>query len=129
MVEKTFCEFLKEEEDKHPFLSSLGDELGINPSDLETEPQVASFFSFGKTLSNIAPYKILSFKRNKEGKVTHALVRQANDKSISNRQYKDDGKGGFARIEGKPGEKTFLVGIEDLDKLMSQDFQPQQGGV
>lgn len=129
MTEKTFSDFLKEEEDKHPFLSSLGDELGIKPSDLETEPQVASFFSLGKTLSNIAPYKILSFKRNSEGKITHALVKQSSDKSISNRQYKDDGKGGFTRIEGEPGERTFLVGIDDLDKLMSQDFQTQQGGM
>ena len=129
MTEKTFSEFLREEENKHPFLSSIRDELGIKPSDLEHEPLVASFFSFGKTLSDIAPYKVLGFKRDHNGRITHALVKQTTDKSMSNRQYKDDGEGGFVKIDGTPDERKFLVGIEDLDKLMSQDFQPQPGSM
>jgi len=129
MAEKTFSEFMKEEESKHPFLSSLRDELGIKPSDLEHEPQVASFFSLGGGATNIAPYKVVGFKRNSNGRITHAMVRNTSDRSISNRHYKDDGEGGFVKIDGVPGEKTFLVGIEDLDKLMSQDFQPQPGAM
>ena len=129
MAEKTFSEFLREDESKHPFLSSLRDELGIRPSDLEHEPQVASFFSLGGGTTNIAPYKVMGFKRNSSGKITHAMVKRTSDRSISNRSYKDDGKGGFVKIDGSPGEKTFLVGIEDLDKLMSQDFQPQPGAM
>jgi hypothetical protein len=129
MAEKTFSDFLREEEKKHPFLSSLKDELGINASDLEHEPQVASFFSLGGKVSNISPYKILKFKRDHNGRITHALVRQTNDPSMSNRHYKDDGEGGFVKIDEKPKERTFLVPIGDLDKLMSQDFQPQGGGI
>lgn len=129
MAEKTFSEFLREDENAHPFISSLRDELGIKPSDLEHEPQIASFFSFGKTTSNIAPYKVIGFKRSHNGKITHALVKQTSDRSISNRQYKDDGKGGFVKIDGSPDEKKFLVAIGDLDKLMSQDFQPQPGSM
>lgn len=129
MTEKTFSEFLREDENNHPFISSLRDELGIKPSDLEHEPQVASFFSFGKSISNIAPYKVVGFKRNSDGRITHAVVKQTGDHSINNRQYKDDGEGGLVRIDGTPGDRTFLVGIGDLDKLMSQDFQPQSGGM
>lgn len=129
MAEKTFSDFIKEEEAKSPFLSSLGDELGIDPSDMAKEPQIASFFSFGNTASNLSPYKIIKFNRDQSGKITHAVVRQKNDRSIKIRNYKDDGKGGFIQTETPPGENTFIVPIEELDKLMSQDFQPPAGGM
>lgn len=128
MTEKTFRKFLEEQENKSPYLSSLKDELGLDPRDMEKEPQVASFFSMGGTTNNIGSYRILQFKKNENGEVTHAVVKKINDPVVKKRTYKDkDGK--FSRIEDKQSEETFIVPIEDLDKLLSQDFQPQQGGM
>lgn len=130
MSEKSFKTFLKEEENKHPYLSSIEDELGINPADLEKEPQVASFFSFNKNINNIGTYKVVDFKRNSQGEITHAVVKQINDKNIKNRQYQNiDGE--IKRTEKDSKDKTFIVPIKDLDGLMSQDFTqtPSQGAM
>lgn len=125
MSEKSFKTFLEEEENKHPYLSSIEDELGINPADLEKEPQVASFFSFNKNIKNIGTYKVINFKRDSEGKITHATVKQINDKNINNRQYQNiDGE--IKRTEKDSKDKTFIVPIKDLDSLMSQDFTQTQ---
>jgi predicted peptidase len=126
MKEKSFKTFLKEEENKHPFISSLEDELGIPPDELDTEPQVASFFSFDKNINNLGTYKIINFKTNEKGEKTHAIVKQINDKKIKNRQYQDK-NGNLIRVEKPSEDKTFIVPIKDLDKLMSQDFVPNQG--
>lgn len=126
MKEKSFKTFLKEEENKYPFISSLEDELGIPADELGTEPQVGSFFSFDKNINNLGTYQILRFKKNDKGEKTHALVKQINDKKIRNRQYQDQ-EGKLVRVDKPLEDKIFLVPIKDLDKLMSQDFMPNPG--
>jgi hypothetical protein len=127
MAEKSFRKFLEEEE-KSPYLSALQDELGLDPSELEKEPQIASFFSMGGVTNNVSSYKIVKFKRNDEGKITHAIVRKITDPVIKKRIYKDK-DGETVRVEKEEEEKNFIVPVEDLDKLLSQDFQPQPGGM
>lgn len=109
-------------------MASLEDEMGIDPRDLEKEPQIGSFFSFGKIASNIGPYKVVKFKRNEDGEITHAIVKQINDPIINSRKYKDK-DGNITKVDDEKGDKTFIVPIEDLDKLMSQDFQSAPGGM
>lgn len=124
-MQKSFKKFIEEKEQNSPYISSLQDELGINIKDLEKEPQIASFFAFGKgNISNIGPYKIVEFKRNKDGKITHAVVAQNNDQAIQNRQYKDK-EGNISRVKNDVENKKFIVPIEELDKLLSQDFSSQ----
>jgi len=126
-MHKSFRKFIEEKNQQYPYISSLQDELGINVKDLEKEPQIASFFAFGKgNISNIGPYKIVEFKRNKDGKITHAVVSQNNDEAIQNRQYRDK-EGDIARVNNDTESKKFIVAIEDLDKLLSQDFSATQG--
>lgn len=128
MAEKSFRSFLEEDENKSPYMASLEDEMGIDPRDLEKEPQIGSFFSFGKIASNIGPYKVVKFKRNEDGEITHAIVKQINDPIINSRKYKDK-DGNITKVDDEKGDKTFIVPIEDLDKLMSQDFQSAPGGM
>jgi len=118
---KSFKKFIEE---KHPYISALSDELGINAQDLEKEPQIGSFFSIGKgNINNIGSYKVLEFKRNKDGEITHAVVCQNNDLKIKNRQYQNkDGK--MTIVKKNEENKKFIVPIEDLDGLLSQDFAP-----
>lgn len=122
MGEKSFKNFLEDEEKKSPYISSLEDEMGIDPRDMEKEPQVSSFYSLGGYTSNLGPFRIIKFNRNEEGKITHAVVERMVDKSIKNRTYRDS-EGKLTKTES-PEEKTFIVPVEDLDKLMSQSFQP-----
>lgn len=128
---KSFRNFVEEKESNpHPYISALEDEFGIDSRDLEKEPLLASFFAFGDgNISNIGPYKILSFKRNEDGQITHAVVSQNSDSSIKNRQYKDK-DGNILRVNNQEDRK-FVVSIQDLDKLMSQDFaaNQQQGSI
>ena len=127
MRKKSFKSFLEEEEQKS-YISSLQDELGISPEDMESEPQIASFFSLGgKFIDNIGSYKIIKFQRNEDGKITHAVVKQINDSNILNRRYKEK-KDKILRVDAPKENETFLVKIEDLDKLLSQDFQPPAQG-
>lgn len=123
-MEKSFKNFIEEEEkNKHPFVSSIEDELGIPAKELNTEPQVASFFSLGGVINNIGPYKVIKFLKNSKDQITHAVIKSINDKSIRNRSYENkDGK--MVRIDVEKEDKTHVVPIEDLDKLMSQDFTP-----
>lgn len=118
---KSFKKFIEE---KHPYISALSDELGINTKDLEKEPQIGSFFSIGSgNINNIGAYKVIEFKRNEDGEITHAVVCQNNDLKIKNRQYQDkDGK--ITRIDKDDESKKFIVPIEELDGLLSQDFMP-----
>jgi hypothetical protein len=123
MKKRSFKAFLEEKE--NPYLSSLEDELGIDIKDLKNEPQIASFYSFGKTIQNIGSYKILNFKRNEKGEITHAVVKQANDPVIKNRKYKEkDGSIEREKENLKKDDQVFIVQIKDLDKLLSQDFMP-----
>lgn len=123
MNQKSFKTFLEEEE-KSSFIGSLEDELGITTDDLSKEPQIASFFSLGKVINNLGPYKILRFLKNEKGKVTHAVVLQINDKHIKNRQYKTVNDK-IIKIANQEQDKTYVVPIEDLNDLLSQDFKPQ----
>jgi hypothetical protein len=117
MGEKSFRTFLEEQE--QPFIASLKDVLGIDPEDLENEPQVASFFPMGLT-TNLGSYELVRFNRNKHGKITHAVVKPTG----MDKKYKDE-KGEFKQIDGgETDQKEITVRIEDLDKLLSQDFQP-----
>ena len=123
MTSKSFRKFLKEEEAKSPYMDALKDELGIDSRDMEKEPMVGSFFSIGRDINNIGPYRIVKIIRDEDGKPTHAVVKTMEDKAIKNRRYRDEEEG-MKRIEGDAEEKTLVVSIGDLDKLMSQDFQP-----
>ena len=118
---KSFKSFLKEEENS-PYLTSIQDELGIDLRDLKKDPQVASFYSLGKTIQNIGSYIILEFKKNEKNQITHAVVLQINDPKIKNKKYKL--KNGEIIKSKENKNKKFLIKIEDLDKLLSQDFQP-----
>lgn len=120
---KSFKKFIEE---KHPYISALEDEFGINAKDLEKEPQIGSFFSIGTgNINNIGSYKVIEFKRNEDGEITHAVVCQNNDLKLKNRQYKDK-EGNISRVDQDKENKKFLVPIEELDKLLSQDFQPPE---
>jgi hypothetical protein len=129
MHKKSFRSFLEEEE-KQSYLSSLEDILGIDPRDMENEPQIGTFFSFGPEASeklgitsNVGPYTIKKLKRNKDGQITHAVVVKVNDPRIRKSDYKDeDGK--MTRIPSEKENETFLVNIEDLEGLLKQDLEP-----
>jgi len=114
---KSFRKFLEEE--KYPFIKSLGDVFNVRPEDLEKEVQVGTFFQMGAG-TNRGSYKIVGYKRNGEGKITHAVV-----KMISlDKTYKDKG-GEFLEIPPQNLSQEKLVPIEDLDGLLRQDFEPQ----
>jgi hypothetical protein len=125
MTAKSFRKFVEDREAKSPHIDAMQDELGIDPRDLEKEPQVASFFAMGKEVRNIGPYRIISFKRDDEGKITHAVVRRYDDPSTKSRRYRDE-DGGMVRMNKNNDSERMVVPIEDLDKLMSQDFQPPE---
>lgn len=127
MRAKSFRKFVEEKEAQTPYLNSLEDELGIDPRDLEKDPQMASFFSLGGDIRNLGLYRIVKIVRDDDGNPTHAVVKTMEDPSVRNRRYRGDGDD-MKRIEGDGEEGTFVVPIEELDKLMSQDFQPPPGG-
>lgn len=124
-MNKSFKNFIKEEEQKnpHPFMSSIQDEIGISLKDLPKEVQIGSFYSVNGVISNIGPYKVVKSLKNDKGEITHAVIKIINDKSIKNRNYKNkDGK--LVRVDAEKEDKTHIVPIGQLDKLMSQDFAP-----
>lgn len=125
MRAKSFRKFVEDKEASSPHINAMQDELGIDPRDLEKEPQVASFFAMGKEIRNIGPYRIMSLKRDDNGKITHAVVRRFDDRGIINRRYRDE-EGSMMRMKKDANSERMLVPIEDLDKLMSQDFQPPE---
>jgi hypothetical protein len=125
MRPKSFRKFVedKEREVSTPYIDAISDELGINPDDLGEEPQVGSFYSMGKDIKNLGAYRVIKIIRNSDGSPTHAVVRTIEDRAINDRRYRQ-GKEGMRRIEGEADEKNFVVPIDELDKLLSQDFQP-----
>jgi hypothetical protein len=134
MSKKTFRSFLEEDQS---YLSSLEDTLGIDPRDMEIEPQIGKFFSFSQEASkrlgltsNVGPYEIKKFKRNSEGKITHAVVVKINDPFIKSSEYKDE-DGNVVRVDKDKENQTFLVDIKDLEGLLKQDLEPSpgQGGI
>lgn len=124
MKPKSFRKFVEEKEAAaSPHIDALQDELGIDPRDLENEPMVASFFAMGDEARNIGPYRVLRFKRDESGKITHAVVKRFDDRAIKNRRYRDE-DGNMKRIDGQESQDSLVVPIEELDKLLSQSFQP-----
>lgn len=115
---KSFGKFL-EEKGQAPFINSIEDILGINPDDLSNEPQLATFFRMSKG-TNLGSYKIVRFKRNSEGKITHAVVRPMD----SDKTYKDEK--GKIKIVPNPDSGDKLVPIDALDGLLSQDLKASQ---
>lgn len=114
----SFKNFLNEEES---FFSAMRDNLGINIDDYKKDPKIASFFSLGSSMVNIGPYKILDFKKNDNGQITHVLVKQINDPKIHNMKYINDKK------FNKDSDENFLISIDDLQKLMLQGQDQPQG--
>lgn len=124
MGPKSFRKFVEDKEAAaSPYIDSLEDELGIDPRDLEKDPQMASFYSLGKDIKNVGIYRVVRIIRDGSGTPTHAVVRSMEDRTVRNRRYRD-GEGGIKRVDGDGEERNFVVPIGDLDKLMSQDFQP-----
>lgn len=128
----SFYEFLEQqegEEDKEKdtlsYVSALEDELGINPDDFYKDPKYASFFSLGSNGVNLGVYKVVEFKRNSEGDITHAVVIRNNDKAIKNKSYYSNEKDVFQVPSIKQANKTFIVPIEELEGLMMQGNQQQ----
>jgi hypothetical protein len=123
---KTFRKFVEEAE-KSPLISSMQDMLGIDPDDLKNEPQQGTFYlhDTGKSVlkgTNLGSYKIVEFKRDKQGKITHAVVRPMS----SDKTYKDE-NGKITIVPGSESDKQDrLVGIEDLDGLLGQDLKSNQ---
>lgn len=126
MRAKSFRKFVEEREASSPHIDALEDEIGIDPRDLEKEPQIASFFSLGNKVRNIGPFRVVSLKRDDSGRVTHAVIRRFDDRAIKNRGYRNS-DGGLVRTKRDEDADRLVVPIEDLDKLMSQDFQPPPG--
>lgn len=129
MRPKSFRKFIEDTERQasSPHLDALGDEMGIDARDIEKEPMVASFFAMGDEVRNIGTYRVVSFKRDQSGRITHAVVERFNDKAIKDRRYRDE-DGNMVRTQGGEGNERMLVPIEDLDKLMSQSLQPPASG-
>lgn len=125
MRAKSFRKFVEEKETSSPHIDAMQDELGIDPRDLEKEPQVASFFQMGKEVRNIGPYRIVSLKRDDDGKITHAVVKRYDLRGANSRRYRDE-EGRMIRMDRDNDSERMVVPIEDLDKLMSQDFQPPE---
>lgn len=127
----SFYQFLEQQEeqedkeDKVSYVSALEDELGINPEDFYKDPKYASFFSFGSNGVNLGIYKIIEFKRNSKGDVTHAVVEKNNDSAIKNKNYYSGEKDIFQIPSNKDNNKIFTVPIEDLESLMMQGSQQQ----
>lgn len=115
---KSFRKFMEESEDS-PFIDSMQDMLGISPEDLKKEPQLATFFKMTKG-TNLGAYKIVEFKRDRNGKITHAVVRPMD----SDKTYKDEG----GKLKIVPGQDSGdkLVPVGDLDGLLSQDLVQNQ---
>jgi len=123
MYSKSFKKFVEEKENSIPYIDALRDEFGIDQEDFENEPQIASFFSLGKDIRNIGPYRIIKFIKNNDGKTTHAVIERYDDSSIKNKKYSYE-KEKIVRKYTKGSKEKFIIPIEDLDKLMSQNFQP-----
>lgn len=118
---KSFKKFVEDAEEMNTIISSLEDNLGINPEDLKKEPQIASFFKFNQG-TNLGSYKIISFKKNSKGQITHAVVKPLD----SDKLYKDK-KGSYVKIPKKEIDNSLkLINIKDLNKLLSQDFDQNQ---
>lgn len=124
----SFRSFLESEESKSPHLDALQDELGIDPKEFQKSPKVASFFSLGKDMFSLSPYKIMNYQRDKNGNITHAVVKVINDPNIHRKRYKTSGGKNVGVPDYHDGNKTYLVPIKDLQGMMTQGLDQQQAG-
>lgn len=109
-----FKDFIKKEDAS--YIDALKDQLGINPEDQKKDPKIASWISMGTT-RNLGPYTIVDYKKNKDGKITHALVKKNN--SLGSIDYKDDTKVSSSK------DMTYLISIEDLENQIMLQGQNQ----
>lgn len=116
----SFKQFLKEEE---TFFTGMG-KIGIDKDDYKKFPQYASFFSFKDSPLNFSQYSILDYKKNEDGKITHAVVKLINDPHVHSLKFDKNYPDGKENKENS--DETFVVPIEDLEKLLTQGQQPQQ---
>lgn len=111
-----------EDKEEETLMSSLEDMLGINPEDLRSEPQLATFFKIASHGTNLGSYKIMQFKRNEDGKITHAILRPISAQKV----YKDKGDSMKKMPSGSMPSGDVLVPVGELNALMSQDFAANQ---
>lgn len=123
MKPKSFRKFVEDKEASAPHLDALEDEMGIDPRDLEKEPMIGSFFAMGDEVRNIGPYKVLGFKRDSSGKITHAVVKRFDDRGIKNRRYRDE-DGNMTRMKAPENQERLVIPVGELDGLLSQSLQP-----
>ena len=116
----SFRNFLAKEEES--FFSGMS-KIGINKDDYKKMPQYSSFFSFGKDPVNFGSYSILDYKKNEDGKITHVLVKQINDPTVSSFKFDKNHPDGERNRDNK--DQKFLVPIEDLEKLLTQGQNQQ----
>lgn len=109
-----FKDFIKKEDAS--YIDALKDQLGIHPEDQKKDPKIASWISMGTT-RNLGPYTIVDYKKNKDGKITHALVKKNN--SLGSIDYKDDTKVSSSK------DMTYLISIEDLENQIMLQGQNQ----
>ena len=112
-----FSDFIKKEEVS--YIDALKDQLGIHPEDQKKDPKIASWISLNYT-KNLGSYSIIDYKKNKDGKITHALVKKHEQPGSIN--YKDN-----LRIN-RDKDSTYLIPIEDLENnimLQGQNAQSQ----
>jgi hypothetical protein len=114
-----FSEFIKKEEAS--YIDSLKNQLGIHPDDQKKDPKIASWISLG-SMKNIGPYIIIDYKKNSDGKITHALIKQNNDSNNISINYSTDN----SVIKNNDKDKTFLISIEDLENQIMLQGQNQQ---
>ena len=108
---KSFKKFMEEGEG---VLASYKDVLGISPDDMRKEPFLTTF-SLG---TNLGSYQVVDFKRDKHGKITHAVIKVlSRDKTYKGEKELTD----RPKNEGE----TKIVSIEDLNKMLGQDFEQQ----
>ena len=113
-----FIDFIKKEESS--YYKALEDQLGIKPEDQKKDPKIASWISLNSTTKNIRPYIILDYKKNKDGEITHALVKKNNDPKINSISYKGD-----SRVSSDTKSQTYLIPIADLENQIMLQGQNQ----
>lgn len=111
----SFRNFLANEEES--FFRNMS-KIGINPEDWKKFPQYASFFSVGESPVNFGSLSILDYKKNSDGQITHVLVKKINDSKVASLKFDKNNSDGTINKDNK--DQTFLVSIDDLEKLLRQ---------
>lgn len=117
---KSFRKFLEESE----HIKSLERVFKIHPEDLKNDAIMAKWFQSGENGpgTNSGSYRIVDFKKNSEGEITHAVIKILSMDNV----YKGDKDGKFSEMPSGGEGKEMLVPIEELDQLLQQDFKASQ---